>query len=127
MADKRLKTRLRDLEHAQDYASWHEIAEELDRLEGLDAWRADDASDDYDYLLIKERLAEMRALRSAGEVRHLAFALHEGDQLWLRAMVADPDGSNPRYGERRTSWPADFAEAEREAERAGVDLGRELR
>ncbi|MCK5770567.1 DUF3336 domain-containing protein [Algiphilus sp.] len=78
MADKRLKTRLRDLEHAQDYASWHEIAEELDRLEGLDAWRADDASDDYDYLLIKERLAEMRALRSAGEVRHLAFSLHEG-------------------------------------------------
>ncbi|MCR9090242.1 DUF3336 domain-containing protein [Algiphilus sp.] len=78
MGDKRLKTRLRDLEHASDYGSWREIAEELDRLEGVDQWRADDTSDDYDYLLIKERLAEMQALRSAGDVRRLAFALHEG-------------------------------------------------
>lgn len=78
MADKRLKNRLRDLEHADDYPSWHAIAEELDRLEGLDAWRDDDASSDYDYLLIKERLAEMRALRGGGDARRLAFALHEG-------------------------------------------------
>lgn len=78
MADKRLRKRQRDLDHAPDYASWREIAAELDRLEGLDDWREDDTSDDYDYLLIKERLAEMRALREAGEVRHLAFMLNEG-------------------------------------------------
>lgn len=71
--------------------------------------------------------AFMAAVGGSCQLPVAAFALHEGDQLWLRAMVADPDGSNPRYGERRTSWPADFAEAEREAERAGVDLGRELR
>lgn len=78
MADKRLRKRQRDLENAPGYDSWREIAAELDRLEGLEDWRADDTSDDYDYLLIKERLAEMRALRQAGAVRHLAFTLNEG-------------------------------------------------
>lgn len=71
--------------------------------------------------------AFMAAVGGSCQLPVAAFALHEGDQLWLRAMVADPDGENPRYGERRTSWPSDHAEAEREAERAGVDLGRELR
>lgn len=41
--------------------------------------------------------------------------------LYLRAMVADPDGSRPRFGERRTNFDAD------DAVRAGRDLGAELR
>jgi TAG lipase / steryl ester hydrolase / phospholipase A2 / LPA acyltransferase len=70
--------RLRDLQHAQTYAGWREIALELDRLEGADAWRQDDSSDDYDHLLIKERLGQMRELRRQGRVGPLVFALGEG-------------------------------------------------
>lgn len=70
--------RLRELDHATTYAEWREIAQELDRLEGVDAWKQDDASDDYDHFLIRERLDEMRRLRAAGEIRHLVHALHEG-------------------------------------------------
>ncbi|SFF52854.1 NTE family protein [Fontimonas thermophila] len=70
--------RLKDLDHATDYRSWREIALELDRLEGADAWKADDTSDDYDYLLIKERLLSLRRLRCAGDARQLAFELYEG-------------------------------------------------
>ena len=67
-----------DLQRAADYGAWREIALELDRLQGLDAWKADDLSDDYDYLLIKERIAQMRALRRRADVRPLVYMLHEG-------------------------------------------------
>jgi len=73
-----LLARQRDLDHAQTYAEWREIALELDRLEGAEAWKLDEASDDYDHFLIRERLLEMRRLRSAGEVLRLVHALHEG-------------------------------------------------
>jgi TAG lipase/steryl ester hydrolase/phospholipase A2/LPA acyltransferase len=70
--------RRKDLAHASDYRSWREIAQELDRLEGADVWKQDDTSDDYDYLLIKERLSEMRELRRLADAPRLAFKLGEG-------------------------------------------------
>jgi hydroxymethylbilane synthase len=51
-----------------------------------------------------------------------AYAVHDKAEIWLRAMVADPDGSRPRFGERRASW----SDAE-EADRLGRDLGESLR
>ncbi|HEY0914755.1 MAG TPA: DUF3336 domain-containing protein [Solimonas sp.] len=68
----------RDLDQAADYAAWKQIAEELDRLEGAEAWRLDDTCADFDHLLIKERLAGMRELRRQGDARQLAFNLYEG-------------------------------------------------
>ena len=84
MADKRLRNRQRDLDNAPDYESWREIAAELDRLEGLEDWRADDTSDDYDYLLIKERLAEIRSLRQAGAWRSRTGPPPRVPRRWLR-------------------------------------------
>ena len=78
MSKKLIAARLRELDGAQDYKTWREISLELDTLEGTDAWKQDDTSDDYDHLLIKERLAEMRALRKSGDVRQLVFNLYEG-------------------------------------------------
>jgi TAG lipase/steryl ester hydrolase/phospholipase A2/LPA acyltransferase len=75
---KLIKLRLADLQHAPEYTTWRDIAAELDRLQGNDAWREDDTSDDYDHLLIKERLAQMRALRRRADVRPLVYMLHEG-------------------------------------------------
>lgn len=48
-----------------------------------------------------------------------AFAVREGDELWLRGMLAEPDGSRLRLRELRVGWPS----AEREAERVGLELG----
>ncbi len=73
-----LTQRLHDLDNAADYRTWREIALDLDRLEGGDAWKTDDASGDYDHLLIKERLIALRQLRQAGDARQLAFDLYEG-------------------------------------------------
>ncbi|HUP91760.1 MAG TPA: DUF3336 domain-containing protein [Solimonas sp.] len=75
---KLIAQRLKDLAAADGYRSWKEISAELDTLEGADAWKADDTSEDYDHLLIKERLAEMRELRRRGDVRHLVYGLYEG-------------------------------------------------
>ncbi|HEX4871216.1 MAG TPA: DUF3336 domain-containing protein [Nevskiaceae bacterium] len=78
MSASLIAARVRDLEQAGDYASWRAIALELDRLEGAEAWKEDEASEDYDHLLIRQRLGELRRLRSAGEVRQLVYTLTEG-------------------------------------------------
>ena len=61
MSKKLISSRLKDLENAQDYAAWRDVALELDGLEGGDAWKQDVMCEDYDYLLIRERLARMRS------------------------------------------------------------------
>lgn len=78
MSKKLIASRLKDLERADSYGQWRELALELDRLEGADAWKQDETSDDYDYLLIRERLRLMRDLRRRGDVRELTFHLAEG-------------------------------------------------
>jgi hydroxymethylbilane synthase len=51
-----------------------------------------------------------------------AYALRDGAELWLRAMVAAPDGTNVRRASARTSWPDD----EREARAFGLHVGGSL-
>ena len=78
MSRKLIASRQKDLDNAQDYRTWREVALDLDRLEGGEAWKQDEMSEDYDYLLIKERLTQMRELRRRGDVRRLAHELAEG-------------------------------------------------
>lgn len=78
MSKKLIASRLKDLAQAADYRSWREVALELDRLEGAEAWKQDQTSDQYDYLLIRERVQLMRELRRIGNVRELTFHLAEG-------------------------------------------------
>lgn len=80
--------------------------------------RTDDAET---RLRVTAERAFMRAVGGSCQLPVAAYALREGDALWLRGMVADPDGSRPRFGERRTSAHLD------DAERAGLDLGAALR
>jgi hydroxymethylbilane synthase len=47
-----------------------------------------------------------------------AYAVREDGELWLRALLAEPDGTRPRRGELRRPWPTSAAAAE--------VLGREL-
>ncbi len=66
------------LDAATSYAEWHAAALEVDALLELDEWRADDASTLYDAAAIRRYLAALRALRTGGDVRGLAEALHSG-------------------------------------------------
>lgn len=75
--------------HAADYGTWKEAALELDRLEGLDEWKADEASDDYDWRLIRSRLRQIRQYRAENQieklVRHLRQGLH-----WNLGNIGNP-------------------------------------
>jgi hydroxymethylbilane synthase len=51
-----------------------------------------------------------------------AYALRQEAELWLRGMLAEPDGSRYRARELRAPWPSDEAAADA----AGRELGRML-
>jgi hydroxymethylbilane synthase len=67
--------------------------------------------------------ALMAAVEGNCRVPVAAYAVRQEGTLWLRGMLAEPDGSRARTGERRIPWPTDI----QLAERAGRDLGEELR
>ncbi|WP_437939899.1 hydroxymethylbilane synthase [Sorangium sp. So ce341] len=67
--------------------------------------------------------AVMAAVEGSCRTPVAAYAVRDGGALWLRALLAEPDGSRLRRAERRVPWPGD----EREAARLGEDLGMELK
>jgi hydroxymethylbilane synthase len=52
-----------------------------------------------------------------------AYAVRDKGGLWLRGLLAEPDGSRVRTGERHIAWPSSLEEAVR----VGQDLGAQLR
>lgn len=64
----------------------------------------------------------MRAVEGNCQTPVAAFALREGSEIWLRALLADPDGSNLRRDELRAAWPNTEAEASAVGERLGAAL-----
>ncbi len=64
----------------------------------------------------------MVAVEGSCQVPVAAYALRQGDKLWLRGMLADPDGTHLRRREVTVSWPS----SESEAEQVGLELGRGL-
>jgi hydroxymethylbilane synthase len=67
--------------------------------------------------------AVMAAVEGSCRLPVAAYAVRAGGEIHLRGMLADPDGTNLRRGERRAAFPTD----EKEAARIGRDLGDELR
>jgi hypothetical protein len=62
---------------AASYAEWRRAAGELDRIEGLDTWREEPESEDYDYKLLASRVKLLRALRRRKDIDRLIFRLRE--------------------------------------------------
>lgn len=77
MANRKTKKVRAALLVAEDYATWREVAAELDRLEGLDEWRHDERSDLYHHELLKEHLNQMRGLRQAQKAEPLITLIEE--------------------------------------------------
>jgi hydroxymethylbilane synthase len=65
----------------------------------------------------------MRAVEGNCQTPVAAYAVREGSEIWLRALLADPDGSNLRRNAVRAVWPGSDAEATA----LGETLGRTLR
>ena len=74
-------------------------------------------------LTVMAERAVMTAVEGSCKIPVAAYALHRGDTLWLRAMLADDDGSNVRRGERTIPWPS----CPEESEKIGLELGYQLK
>lgn len=76
--DSKKRQLYREMKSATDYAQWREAAAELDRREGWDDWQAEEASDDYDWRLIRSRLRQIRQYRELGNTLKLIHHLRQG-------------------------------------------------
>ena len=76
------------LTRAVNYEDWYAAALELDRLDGLDQWREERESEEYDHRLIASRVRLLRKLRRQedidllGAVRFYGYAREDqGSQM----------------------------------------------
>lgn len=74
-------------------------------------------------LLTAAERGVMSAVEGSCQVPVAAYAVEQNGALWLRAMLAEPDGTRLRRRELSVAWPS----SESEARRVGLELGRELR
>lgn len=65
------------LAEATTYEEWRKAALVLDHLDGLDKWREDPKSNDYDYKLLASRVKLVRKLRRRKDLDRLIFRLRE--------------------------------------------------
>ncbi|KID82553.1 Acyl transferase/acyl hydrolase/lysophospholipase [Metarhizium guizhouense ARSEF 977] len=59
------------MKSAETYTQWKEAAEQLDILEGNDKWKKETVSDEYDFLLIQERLRALDDARLSRDIRSM--------------------------------------------------------
>lgn len=78
MKTYKLKRLHRQLERANNYEEWKELAIALDQLSGDEAWKEQESSNMYDYAEIKLRLDTLRTFRHNGDDEGLLFTLNEG-------------------------------------------------
>ena len=77
------------MDHAMDYKSWHEAAAALDRREGLDEWKEDETSDDYDWRLVRSRLRQLKQYRANKDIKKLVYHLRQG-MHWNLGNTGNP-------------------------------------
>lgn len=77
------------MRHAPDYAAWREAALAFDQASGHEDWKHEDESPDYDWRLIRDRLALIRQCRADGQITSLARHLRQGLH-WNLGNSANP-------------------------------------
>ena len=80
----------REMKHAVDYRTWYEAADELDKRDGLEEWKEDETSDDYDWRLIRSRLRQIRQYRTDDNVLKLVHHMRQGLH-WNLANTGNPE------------------------------------
>ena len=85
-----------EMRQATDYETWREAAVVLDRREGLEDWKADETSDDYDWRLIRSRLRQLRDFHAREDIRGLVHHLRQGLH-WNLGNI----GNSQLYGHTR--------------------------
>ena len=66
------------LDQAQTYTEWEQVGSELDALNGMDLWKIDNASPDYNYELIRDQLQTLRGYMNEKRIEPLMRLLRVG-------------------------------------------------
>ncbi|MEM6316132.1 MAG: DUF3336 domain-containing protein [Bacteroidota bacterium] len=74
----RKSKQIQQLEEADSYEEWLQLAENYDQATGMAAWKQVEYSDLYDNVEIKLRLNKLRTMRKKGDDQGLLFLLNEG-------------------------------------------------
>lgn len=77
------------MRNAADYAIWREAALAFDTATGLEDWKYEDESGDYDWRLIRTRLTQIRECRENGEITRLIHHLRQGLH-WNLGNLSNP-------------------------------------
>lgn len=80
----------REMHNAVAYSTWLQAAEELDRRQGLDEWKQDETSGDYDWRLIRSRLRQIRQYRQEDDLPKLIYYLRQGLH-WNVGNIGNPE------------------------------------
>jgi hydroxymethylbilane synthase len=78
-------------------------------------------------IAVEAERAFMRAVGGSCQLPVAAHCVRMNGELWLRGMLADADGSNARFGERRAAQPDSTSQAIATAVELGDGLGKALR
>jgi len=75
---KKISELNRALDHAQSYMEWEQLGTELDALTGIDLWKIDNTSPDYNYELIRDQLLTLRGYMKENRIESLMRTLRVG-------------------------------------------------
>ncbi|CAA0115139.1 Uncharacterised protein [BD1-7 clade bacterium] len=101
MNAKRLKALQNDLDHAETYEAWREIALEFDRATGLEEWKQRQTSEFYDHHLIRSRLNKLKELRKRNDDIELYYTLNEGIHGNLGGMGRSALYTHSQFGTKK--------------------------
>lgn len=101
MNSRRLKTIQRDLDHAEDYSTWRELALAFDKESGLEEWKLRQTSDLYDHHLIRSRLNKLKIMRKRREDIELFYTLNEGIHGNLGGMGRSALYTHSKFGTKK--------------------------
>lgn len=75
---RKLKKLQQQMDKAESYLDWRDVATEHDEVSGQKRWRDVDHTSQYDYAQIRLRLDRLRSLRARHDYNGLLFTLNEG-------------------------------------------------
>ncbi len=95
---RRIKALLNDLDHAENYADWKELALAFDKETGLEEWKQRQTSGYYDHHLIRSRLNKLKEFRKRGDDQQLYYTLNEGIHGNLGGIGRPPLYNHSKFG-----------------------------
>jgi NTE family protein len=98
LKNRRLKRLEGELDKAENYQEWCELAQTHDETSGMKRWREVDQTNLYDYASIRRRLDRLRQLRVRGDDVGLLFTLNEGIHGNMGGMGSSKLHQQARFG-----------------------------